>query len=78
MNFPDLQRITIDPKVMGGKPCIRGIRITVGTITGLLSSGETIEKILELYPYLEKEDIYSALAYATWRSEEYDIRLEAS
>jgi uncharacterized protein (DUF433 family) len=78
MNFPDLQRITIDPKVMGGKPCIRGIRITVGTITGLLSSGETIEKILELYPYLEKEDIYSALAYVTWRSEEYDIRLEAS
>ncbi len=77
MNFPDLERITIDPKVMGGKPCIRGIRITVGTITGLLASGETIEKILELYPYLEKEDIYAALAYATWRTEEYDIPLKA-
>lgn len=77
MNFPDLERITIDPKVMGGKPCIRGIRVTVGTITGLLASGETIEKILELYPYLEKEDIYAALAYATWRTEEYDIPLKA-
>lgn len=77
MKFPDLERITIDPKVMGGKPCIRGIRVTVGTITGLLASGETIEKILELYPYLDKEDIYAALAYATWRTEEYDIPLKA-
>ena len=78
MKFPDLERITIDPKVMGGKPCIRGIRITVGTITGLLASGETIEKILELYPYLEREDVYAALAYATWRTEEYDISLKTS
>jgi uncharacterized protein (DUF433 family) len=78
MNFPDLERITIDPKVMGGKPCIRGIRITVGTITGLLASGETIERILELYPSLEKEDIYAALTYATWRAEEYDIPLKVS
>ncbi len=62
MNFPDLERITIDPKVMGGKPCIRGIRITVGTITGLLASGETMERVLELYPSLDREDIYAALA----------------
>ncbi len=66
MNFPDLDRITINPKVMGGKPCIRGMRITVGTITGLLSAGKTNEKILQLYPDLEQEDIFAALAYATW------------
>jgi uncharacterized protein (DUF433 family) len=78
MKFPDIERITIDPKVMGGKPCIRGIRITVGAITGLLASGETIERILELYPDLEKEDVYAALAYAAWRTEEYDIPLKAS
>lgn len=78
MNFPDLERITIDPKVMGGKPCIRGIRITVGTITGLLSAGETVDSVLALYPSLEREDIYAALAYATWRAEEYDVALKAS
>ena len=78
MKFPDIERITIDPNVMGGKPCIRGMRVTVGTITGLLSVGETVDSILILYPYLEKEDIYAALSYATWRSEEQDIPLLAS
>ena len=78
MNFPDLERITINPKVMGGKPCVRGIRITVGTITGLLASGETMERVLELYPSLEREDIYAARAYASWRVEEYDVPLKAS
>lgn len=78
MNFPDLERITINPQVMGGKPCIRGIRITVGTITGLLAAGKTNEEILELYPDLEKEDIFAALAYATWRAEEYDVQLKVS
>ena len=78
MKFPDIERITIDPNVMGGKPCIRGIRVTVGTITGLLATGETVESILVLYPYIEKEDIYAALSYATWRSEEQDIPLLAS
>lgn len=77
MNFPDLERITIDPRVMGGKPCIRGIRITVGAITGLLASGESIDSVLELYPSLEREDIYAALSYATWRAEEYDLMLKA-
>lgn len=78
MNFPDLERITINPKVMGGKPCVRGIRITVGTITGLLASGETMERVLDLYPSLEREDIYAALAYASWRAEEYEVPLKAS
>jgi uncharacterized protein (DUF433 family) len=75
MNFPDLERITISPDVMGGKPCVRGMRVTVGMITGLLASGSSKEEIQELYPYLEAEDITAALAYATWRSEEQDIAL---
>ena len=78
MIFPNIDRVTIDPNVMGGKPCIRGIRVTVGTITGLLATGETVDNILMLYPYLEKEDIYAALTYATWRAEEQDIPLQAS
>ena len=78
MNFPDLERITVNPNIMGGKPCIRGMRITVGTITGLLSTKNTHAEILEVYPDLVQEDIYAALAYATWRAEEYDIELKVS
>lgn len=78
MKFPELDRITIDPKVMGGKPCIRGMRVTVGTITGLLASGASFKEVLELYPYLEEEDIKAALSYATWRAEEYDLTLQVS
>ncbi len=70
-----LQRITFNPAVMGGKPCIRGMRITVGTIVGLVAAGYSVDKILEAYPYLEKEDIFAALAYAAWRSEEYELNL---
>ena len=62
MTFPDLNRITIDPNKMGGKPCIRDMRVTVGTITGLIASGMSFQEILELYPYLEEEDIKAALA----------------
>ncbi|MBW2572284.1 MAG: DUF433 domain-containing protein [Deltaproteobacteria bacterium] len=70
-----LQRITFDPQVMGGKPCIRGKRVTVGTIVGLIATGETIDDVLAAYPYLEREDIMEALSYAAWRSEERDIPL---
>jgi uncharacterized protein (DUF433 family) len=70
-----LDRITFNPEVMGGKPCIRGMRVTVGTIVGLMAQGHTIETILKAYPYLEQEDIYQALAYAAWRSEEKEIPL---
>ena len=63
-------RITHDPAVMGGKPCIRGLRVTVGTILGLLASGNSRERILKAYPYLEPEDLDEALAYAAWRLEE--------
>jgi uncharacterized protein (DUF433 family) len=70
-----LQRITHDSAVMGGRPCIRGLRVTVGTILGLLASGHTAEEILETYPYLEKDDIQAALSYAAWRSEEVELPL---
>jgi len=70
-----LRRITRDPAVMGGKPCIRGLRVTVGTVVGLLASGRTDDEILRAYPYLEAEDIREALAYAAWRSEEQEVPL---
>ena len=71
--MPAFERITLDPDVMGGKPCIRGIRMTVGTVLGLLASGHTEEDILKAYPYLEREDIRAALTYATWRAEEIEV-----
>ena len=70
-----LNRITLNPQVMGGKPCIRGMRVTVGTIVGLIASGKTFDQVLEAYPYIEREDIYEALSYAAWRSEEVEIPL---
>lgn len=68
-------RITFDPAVMGGKPCIRGMRVTVGTIVGLLAAGRTEAEILAAYRYLELEDLRAALAYAAWRTEEIEIPL---
>lgn len=70
-----LQRITLDPAVMGGKPCICGMRITVGTVVGPLAAGNTEEEILKTYPYLEKEDLREALAYAAWRVQEIEVPL---
>jgi uncharacterized protein (DUF433 family) len=72
-----LTRITFDPNVMGGKPCIRGLRVTVGTIVGLIASGHDAAEILRLYPYLEEEDVKEALVYATWRVEEIELPLVA-
>ncbi len=69
----DFQRITRDPDVMGGKPCVRGIRVTVGTLLGLLASGHSEKEILGAYPYLESEDIHAALSYAAWRLEELEV-----
>jgi len=71
----DLKRITFNPNVMGSKPCIRGMRITVGTIVGLIATGHTIDEILDAYPYLEEEDVREALAYAAWRAEEIELPL---
>ena len=59
-----LDRITRNPEIMGGKPCIRGMRVTVGTIVGLVASGHSTTEILGSYPYLEEEDVRQALAYA--------------
>jgi uncharacterized protein (DUF433 family) len=76
--MPELTRITLDPRVMGGKPCIRGLRVTVGTVVGLLAAGRTREEILAAYPYLEPEDIAEALAYAAWRAEEVELPLRSA
>ena len=70
-----IARITHNPAVMGGKPCLRGLRVTVSTVLGLLASGHTRERILQAYPYLEAEDIDAALAYAAWRLEEREEAL---
>jgi uncharacterized protein (DUF433 family) len=73
LNMKTLDRITFNPEVMGGKPSIRGLRVTVGTIVGLIAAGRTRVEILKLYPYLEPDDIDQALAYAAWRVEEIDL-----
>lgn len=73
-----LTRITLDPAVMGGRPCIRGLRVTVGTIVGLMGAGRSREEILKLYPYLEPADIDEALTYAAWRTEEVEVPLHTA
>jgi uncharacterized protein (DUF433 family) len=70
-----LDRITIDPLRMGGRPCIRDLRVTVGMVVGQIGAGHSFEGVLADYPYLEREDIAQALQYAAWRSEEREIKL---
>jgi uncharacterized protein (DUF433 family) len=70
-----LNRITRQPEVMGGKPCIRGMRVTVGMIVGQIGAGHSIEEILADYPYLDREDILQAIRYVAWRAEEREIVL---
>ena len=60
---------------MGGKPCIRGMRVTVGMLVGLIASGHTFDDILKAYPYLEPDDIREALQFAAWRVEEVEVPL---
>jgi uncharacterized protein (DUF433 family) len=69
-------RITFDPNVMGGRACIRGMRVTVSLIVNLVANGMSIEEIIESYPYLEAEDIHQALQYAAWLAEEAIYPLE--
>jgi uncharacterized protein (DUF433 family) len=71
-------RITQQPEVMGGKACVRGMRVTVGMLLGQISSGTSIEDILKDYPYLEREDIMQALRYAAWRAEEREVVLASA
>ena len=68
------ERITFDPTVMGGRSCVRGMRVTVGTIVGLFAAGKHESEILCAYPYLEPADLRAALAYAALRSEERELR----
>ena len=72
---PKLTHVTRDPRVMGGKPTIRGLRVTVGMLVGLVASGHTKQDILDLYPYLEEEDIREALLYAAWLADEEEVAL---
>jgi len=74
-DMAQLDRITQQPDIMGGKACIRGMRVTVGMIVGQIGAGHNIEEILADYPYLEREDILQALRYAAWRSEEREVML---
>jgi uncharacterized protein (DUF433 family) len=71
-------RITLDPAVMGGKACVRGLRVTVGAIVGLIASGETVHGVLKAYPYLEEADVREALSYAAWVLQERDVVLRPS
>jgi len=74
----ELDRITQQPEVMGGKACIRGMRVTVGMVVGQVGAGHTIDEILADYPYLEREDILQALRYAAWRAEEREVVLSGA
>ena len=71
----DFDRITQNSDVMGGKPCIRGMRVTVGVIVGQIGAGRSVEDLLTDYPYLQREDILEALRYAAWRTQEREIAL---
>lgn len=70
-----LDRITQDPEVMGGKPCIRGMRVTVGMIVGQIGAGHSIEEVLAEYSYLEREDVLQSLRYAAWLAEDREVLL---
>ncbi len=70
-----LDRITQQPHVMGGKPCIRGMRVTVGMIVGQIGAGHSVDEILVDYPYLDREDVMQAIRYAAWRAEEREVLL---
>ncbi len=74
----DFTRITQNPAVMGGKPCIRGQRVTVGMIVGQIGAGRSIDDLLADYPYLERDDVLEALRYAAWRAQEREIDLAAA
>jgi len=73
-----LNRITQAPEMMGGKACIRGMRVTVGMIVGQVGAGQSIDEILANYPYLEREDIMQALRYAAWLAEEREVILASA
>ena len=74
----DLDRITQSHEIMGGRACIRGMRVTVGMVVGQIAAGCSIDEVLTEYPYLEREDVLQVLRYAAWRSEERELPLTAA
>ena len=75
LSMGPLDRITQQPEVMGGKACLRGMRVTVGMVVGQIGAGRSVDDLLADYPYLEREDVMQALRYAAWRSEEREVML---
>lgn len=73
-----LERITQRPEVMGGKACIRGMRVTVAMVVAQIGAGHSFEEVLSDYPYLEREDILQALRYAAWRTDEREVELASA
>ena len=73
-----LDRITRQPEVMGGRACIRGMRVTVGMVVGQIGAGHSVDQVLADYPYLEREDVMQALRYAAWRAEEREIQIASA
>ena len=74
--FADFPRITVDPAVMTGKPCIRGMRVTVGMILGNLGAGVSIDELLEAYPYIEREDVLESIRFGAWLASDRYLTLE--
>jgi uncharacterized protein (DUF433 family) len=70
-----IERITRNPAVMSGKACIRGMRVTVGMVVGLIGSGRSVDEVLAAYPYLEREDVMQALRYAALLAQEREVEL---
>jgi uncharacterized protein (DUF433 family) len=71
----EFDRITLDPAVMGGKACVRGMRVTVGMIVGQIGAGHSVDDVLRDFPYLNREDVLQALRYAAWRADEREVEL---
>jgi uncharacterized protein (DUF433 family) len=78
MVMAQLDRITQQPEVMGGKACIRGMRVTVGMVVGQIGAGHSVDEVLTDYPYLEREDVMQALRYAAWRAEEREVQIASA
>ena len=74
----ELDRITQQPGVMGGKACIRGMRVTVGMVVGQIGAGRSVEQVMADFPYLEREDILQAIRYAAWRTDEREVVLASA
>lgn len=75
---PGFPRISQNPRVMGGKACIRGMRVTVSMILGNLGAGATVDELLASYPYLEREDVLEALRYAAWLTSQREVTFETA